>query len=135
MPWKYLMVQFSFEGARENLIKKVTFKWQLKPIFTLVFVYFSFYFLNISVFFFFRIPPLFFFLTLCTICTRYIYISPRLIWKPSILESPGEHFNMQIPNCTQKFECEYWLLIFLAFNKHPGFSPCGCIELETTEVT
>ena len=51
MPWRDLMVQFSYKGARGNLIKKVTFQWQLKPIFTLVFVYFSFYFLNISGFF------------------------------------------------------------------------------------
>ena len=134
MPCKDLMVQFSFEGARENLIKKVTFEWQLKPIFTLVFVYFSFYFLNTSVFFFLGFHQ-FFFLTLSTIYTWYIYVSPSLIWKPSILESPGVHFNMQIPNCTQKFESEYWLLIFLAFNKHPGFTPSGCTELDTTEVT
>ena len=61
VPWRDLMVEFSYKVARENLIKKVTFEWQLKLIFTFVFVYFSFYILNISVIFFFRVPPLFFY--------------------------------------------------------------------------
>ena len=135
MPWRDLMVQFSYKGARGNLIKKVTFQWQLKPIFTLVFVYFSFYFLNLSGFFWGGFYHCFFFLTLWTLCTWYICVSPCLIWKSSILESPGVHFNMQIPNCTQKFESEYWLLIFPAFNKHPGFSPSSRTELDMTQVT